>query len=82
MDAELLKRLEYLEQRINLLQASTDTVAIMISQVIVAQMFPHLPPEELGPLAKAHADSYALMRDQRSSKLSEFPYLPPDPPAF
>lgn len=85
MDEETRQRLEHLEQRINLLQASSDALAILIAQLIVGQSLQpkdaaDLTPEQMKELTTMHLRAYETIRDRGSSKLSEFPFLPPDPP--
>jgi hypothetical protein len=87
MNEEIIHRLEHLEQRINLLQASVDSLAITVCQLLVgqslqpkAEVSPPLSEEQRRELLRMHLDAYKTNRDRTSSKLSEFPFLPPDRP--
>lgn len=84
MNEEIIARLQSQEQRINLLQASVDSLAVLVSQLLVGQLLPQghdFSDEQIQQLVRARVDGYGTMRDQRSSKLSEFPFLSPEPPS-
>jgi len=87
MNEEIIQRLEHLKQRINLLQASVDSLAISVCQLLVGQSLqltadvnPPLSEEQRRDLLRMQLDAYRTNRDRASSKLSEFPFLPPDTP--
>jgi len=53
---------------------------LLVQQSVVEVARTTLTPEQFGQNISLFLDGYAKLRDQKSSKLSEWPFLPPEPP--
>jgi hypothetical protein len=87
MDEEIIQRLENLEQRINLLQASIDSLAVSVSLLLFGQSLqtevtvtPPLSEKQRREMVLMHLRAYQINQKREDSRLSEWPFLPPEPP--